>query len=107
MIGRLYTLHLGFGLFSGAFAVSFQGVYQHLPNVANSTLRNMLISLLDLLEGPGDTGDITPPKTNMVHLKMGAPWKFGDSYWKPSFPGSMLIFGGVDHKKLYVQASSK
>ena len=23
----------------------------------------------------------TPPKTNMVHLKMGAPWKFGDSYW--------------------------
>ena len=37
----------------------------------------------------------TPPKTNMVHLKMGAPWNLGDSYWKPSFPGSMLLFGGV------------
>ncbi len=24
---------------------------------------------------------VTHPKTNMVHLKMGAPWKFGDSYW--------------------------
>ncbi len=24
------------------------------------------------------------------------PWKFGDSYWKPSFPGSMLIFGGAN-----------
>ena len=69
------TLHLGFGLFSGAFAVSFQGVYQHLPNVANSTLswfhrhpkrkRNHFGTLLDLLEGPGDTGDTTPPKTNM------------------------------------------
>ncbi len=23
----------------------------------------------------------TSSKTNMVHLKMGAPWKFGDSYW--------------------------
>ncbi len=27
------------------------------------------------------TAETTPPKTNMVHLKMGAPWKFGDSYW--------------------------
>ena len=24
---------------------------------------------------------VTPPKTNILHLKMGAPWKFGDSYW--------------------------
>ncbi len=34
-------------------------------------------------------------KTNMVHLKMGAPWKRRFRTWKPSFPGSMLIFGGV------------
>ena len=24
-----------------------------------------------------------------------SPWKFGDSFWKPSFSGSMLNFGGV------------
>ena len=26
---------------------------------------------------------------------MGAPWKFGDSYWKLSCPGSMFVLGGV------------
>ena len=36
---------------------------------------------------------IHPPKQTW-NLKMD-PWK-GDSYWKPSFPGSMLIFGGVN-----------
>ena len=37
----------------------------------------------------------TPPKTNSSHLNMGAPWKFGDSYEKPSLLGSVLVFGGV------------
>ena len=36
---------------------------------------------------------IHPPKQTW-NLKMD-PWNLGDSYWKPSFPGSMLIFGGV------------
>ena len=39
--------------------------------------------------------NLHPPKTNSSHLKMGAPWKFGDSYEKPSFLGSVLVFGGV------------
>ena len=37
--------------------------------------------------------DYTPQKQTW-NLKMD-PWKFGDSYWKPSFPGSMLNLGGV------------
>ncbi len=36
-----------------------------------------------------------PPKQTW-NLKMGAPWNLGDAYWKPSFPGSMLIFEGVN-----------
>ena len=37
----------------------------------------------------------SPGKTNMVHLKMGAPWKFGDSeLGKHHFSGAMLVFGG-------------
>ena len=36
------------------------------------------------------------PKTNMVHLKMGAPWNLGDSYWKPSFPGLKFLLGHQD-----------
>ncbi len=42
---------------------------------------------------PNSQKNIHPPKQTW-NLKMGAPWKFGDSYWKPSFPGSMLVFGG-------------
>ena len=42
----------------------------------------------------------TPPKINTSQKKHGT-WKWtlgkGDFYWKPSFPGSMLIFGGVTH----------
>ena len=41
--------------------------------------------------------NIHPPKFDMVHLKIN-PWKFGDSFWKSSFSGSMLNFGGVDAK---------
>ena len=36
----------------------------------------------------------TPLKFHMVHLKSEVPGK-GDSFWKPSFSGSMLNFGGV------------
>ena len=49
----------------------------------------------------------TLPETNMEHLKMGAPWNLGDSYWKPSFPGSMLIFGGVPSLKLTANTHPK
>ena len=34
---------------------------------------------------------VTLPETSSLHLKMN-PWKFGDSYWKPSFLGAMLVF---------------
>ena len=37
---------------------------------------------------------VTLPETNSSHLKMN-PWKFGDSYWKPSFFGAMLVSGSV------------
>ncbi len=37
---------------------------------------------------------VTPPKTNMVHLKMD-PWKRTFLLVSPSFPGSMLTFRGV------------
>ena len=33
-------------------------------------------------------------KLTVRHLKM-TPWKFGDSYWKPSFLGAMLVSGCV------------
>jgi len=39
--------------------------------------------------------EFTLPETNSSHLKMRAPWKFGDSYWKPPFLGAMVVFGGV------------
>jgi len=29
---------------------------------------------------------------NVTLPKTGAPWKFGDSYWKPPFLGAMLSF---------------
>ena len=35
------------------------------------------------------------PETNSSPLKMGAAWKFGDSYWKPPFLGAMLVLGRV------------
>ncbi len=31
---------------------------------------------------------ITLPRKTWMPLKMGGPWKFGDSYWKPSFLGA-------------------
>ena len=37
---------------------------------------------------------VTPRKTNMVHLKMNH-WKRRFLFWKPSFSGSILVFGGV------------
>ena len=39
-------------------------------------------------------GRQTLPETNSSHLKIH-PWKFGDSYWKPSFLGSMWVSGRV------------
>ena len=39
----------------------------------------------------------TPPKTNMVHLKMENPWNLGDPYWFHHHfqVNQPLIFGGV------------
>ena len=34
-------------------------------------------------------------ETNSSPLKMGAPWKPGDSYWKPPFLAAMLVLGRV------------
>ena len=45
-----------------------------------------------LVEGGGF--NYTPPKQTWFTWKWGPLGKW-DSYWKPSFPGSMLIFGGV------------
>ena len=45
----------------------------------------------------------TPPKFNM-EPENGPPGK-GDSYWKPSFSGSMLNFGGVFLSSILFQAS--
>ena len=57
-----------------------------------------MILTSEVLKCPTIWPDYETPKFNMVHLKM-SPWKFGDSelsYWKPSFSGSMLNFGGVN-----------
>ena len=46
----------------------------------------------------------TLPKTNSSHLKMGAPWKFGDSYWKAL---QYVSFGECMHKlKVYILKES-
>ena len=44
--------------------------------------------------GPWDKAIYTPQNKHGT-WKWG-PLGKGDSYWKPSFPGSMLIFGGVN-----------
>jgi len=43
---------------------------------------------------------LTLPETNSSPLKIdSAPWKFGDSYWKPSifrgYAGELLVSGRV------------
>ena len=65
----------------------------------NDTSWNQVIFILTVSKFP------TPPqkqKTTPPQNKHGT-WKWtlgkGDSYWKPSFPGSMLIFGGVTKKR--------
>ena len=40
-------------------------------------------------------------------LKMGAPWKRRFRIWKPSFPGSMLIFWGVTFVFRWVTGSTR
>ena len=49
---------------------------------------------IPLISLPMTFETFTPLKFNMVHLKFEVPGK-GDSFWKPSFSGSMLNFGGV------------
>ena len=49
-----------------------------------------MLFLMFVLHGDGIFMENTPLK----NLKIN-PWKFGESFWKPSFLGSMLNFGGV------------
>ena len=43
----------------------------------------------------------TLPDTNISPLKIGAPWKFGDSYWKPpSLRGYVSFRQGRFHQKV-------
>ena len=37
--------------------------------------------------------EVTLPETNIFPQKIGGPWNFGDSDWKASFSGAMLVLG--------------
>ena len=48
----------------------------------------------DRISTDGMEWNITLPEANSSHLKIH-PWKFGDSYWKPSIVGATLVSGSV------------
>ena len=62
--------------------------------------RNLEVSSVVFLRCKMDENGVPSLKINMEPFFLNTPLKEGDSFWKPSFSGSMLNFGGAPSLKL-------